>query len=96
MPSAARNRAPGVGAAEGRLQVSGRLATSNDRFDALIGLQDERDRLWQPTVASGDGLRPGETYVVTVNSQRYTFTMPSQVIHLVDNLTDVNFVADGS
>jgi len=41
-----------------------------------------------------DGLQVGETYVVTVNSQRYTFTVPSRVITLVDNLFDVDFVAD--
>lgn len=52
--------APGVRAAEGRLQVAGRLATADDSFDALIGLQDGRNRLWQPTVASGAGLAPGE------------------------------------
>jgi hypothetical protein len=43
---------------------------------------------------SVDGLTAGETYVVTVNSQRYTFSMPSRVYHLVDNLTDADFVAD--
>ena len=41
-----------------------------------------------------DGLTAGQTYVVTVNSQRYTFSMPSRVITLVDNLADVNFTAD--
>jgi len=43
---------------------------------------------------SFDDLRAGETYVVTVNSQRYTFTTPSRVITLVDNLTEVDFTAD--
>lgn len=36
----------------------------------------------------------GETYVVTVNSQRFTFTVPSRVITLVDNVIDADFVAD--
>jgi hypothetical protein len=43
---------------------------------------------------SFDGLTAGQTYVVTVNSQRYTFSVPSRVITLVDNLADVNFTAD--
>jgi hypothetical protein len=43
---------------------------------------------------SFDGLAVGETYVVTVNSQRYTFTVPSRVITLVDNLFAVDFVAE--
>jgi hypothetical protein len=43
---------------------------------------------------SFDGLTVGETYVVTVNSQRYTFTVPSRVITLVDNVFDADFIAD--
>jgi len=43
---------------------------------------------------SFDGLTAGQTYVVTVNSQRYTFSVPSRVITLVDNMADVDFVAD--
>jgi len=43
---------------------------------------------------SVDGLQTGETYVVTVNSQRFTFSTPSRVISLVDNVVDANFVAD--
>ena len=43
---------------------------------------------------SFEGLTAGETYVVTVNSQRYTFQLPSRVITLVDNLTDFDFTAE--
>jgi len=43
---------------------------------------------------SFDSLTAGETYVVTVNSQRYTFTAPSRVVTLTENLTDFDFVAD--
>jgi large repetitive protein len=43
---------------------------------------------------SFEGLTAGETYVVTVNSQRYTFLVPSRVVTLVDNLTDFDFVAE--
>jgi len=43
---------------------------------------------------SFEGLTVGETYVVTVNSQRYTFTPPSRVITLVDNMADADFIAD--
>ncbi|MBK8465176.1 MAG: carboxypeptidase regulatory-like domain-containing protein [Chloracidobacterium sp.] len=41
-----------------------------------------------------DGLAVGETYVVTVNSQRYRFSTPSRVISLIDNVTEADFVAD--
>ena len=40
-----------------------------------------------------EGLTAGETYIVTVNSQRYTFAVPSRVYNLVDNITDADFVA---
>lgn len=43
---------------------------------------------------SFDGLTVGETYVVTVNSQRYTFSVPSRVITLVDNVVDADFTAN--
>jgi hypothetical protein len=43
---------------------------------------------------SFDGLTAGQTYVVTVNAQRYTFMVPSRVYTLVDNIVDADFVAD--
>ena len=43
---------------------------------------------------SFQGLNAGQTYIVTVNSQRYRFSVPSRVITLVDNLADVDFMAD--
>jgi subtilisin-like proprotein convertase family protein len=41
-----------------------------------------------------EGLQTGETYILTVNSRRYTFQAPSQVISLVDNAVDIDFTAD--
>jgi len=41
-----------------------------------------------------EDLEVGQTYVLTVNSRRYTFQVPSRVISLVDHLTDVDFIAD--
>jgi putative ABC transport system permease protein len=52
-------RAAGVRAAEGRLQVPAKLASGKEQFDAVIGLQSSRNLLWQPTVSSGKGLQPG-------------------------------------
>ncbi|MBK7393826.1 MAG: right-handed parallel beta-helix repeat-containing protein [Chloracidobacterium sp.] len=43
---------------------------------------------------SFDDLQAGETYIVTVRNRRYMFTTPSRVISLVDNVTDVDFVAE--
>ena len=44
---------------------------------------------------SFDGLTAGETYVITVNARRYTFTVPSRVYAIIDNIVDADFVADG-
>jgi hypothetical protein len=40
------------------------------------------------------GLAPGETYVVTVTSQRFTFQAPSRVVGLVENVYNADFIAD--
>ncbi len=36
----------------------------------------------------------GQTYVITVNSKRYTFSNPSQIINLQESLLDLDFVSD--
>jgi hypothetical protein len=41
-----------------------------------------------------DGLTVGETYVLTVNSRRFTFQVPSRVISLIDNVADLDFIAE--
>jgi hypothetical protein len=41
-----------------------------------------------------DDLRAGETYVVTVNSKRYLFQLPSRVVTLSDSVSDVDFIAE--
>ncbi len=43
---------------------------------------------------SFDGLATGETYVVTVNSRRYTFPTPSHVISLLDSVAEADFIAE--
>jgi hypothetical protein len=85
-----------------QVSMSGRVTTADG-----VGIRSARitvtgQSLPEPlTVTTGsfgyfmvNGLQSGQTYVVTVNSQRYTFTAPSRVITLVDNLTDVDFVAE--
>jgi hypothetical protein len=43
-----------------------------------------------------DNLAIGETYVLTVNSRRFTFQVPSRVISLTDNAAGMDFIADQS
>jgi hypothetical protein len=82
--------------------LSGRVTTAEGAGIRNARITIAGDSLPEPLTAttgsfgyfSFNGLRSGQTYVVTVNSQRYTFTVPSRVITLVDNLFDVDFVAE--
>ena len=84
------------------LGISGRVSTAggNGIRNAKIVLSG--NSLPEPLIATTgsfgyymfDGLEAGETYVLTVNSQRYTFSMPSRVVSLVENVVDADFTAD--
>jgi hypothetical protein len=81
--------------------ISGRVLTAGGRgvANAQITLTGNSlsEMLATSTTSFGnyrfDNLTPGETYVVTVNSARYTFSVPSRVISLADNAS-VDFIAD--
>ncbi len=82
--------------------ISGRVTTADGTGIRNAKIVVTGNSLAEPLVTSTgsfgwfafDGLRTGETYVVTVNSQRYTFSTPSRVISLVDNVVDADFIAD--
>jgi hypothetical protein len=82
--------------------ISGRVTTADGNPIRNARVVVSGNSLPQPRIVttgsfgyfSFDGLTVGETYVVTVNSQRYTFSVPSRVISLVDNVLDADFVAD--
>ena len=40
-----------------------------------------------------DDVTVGQSYVVSVSSKRFQFEEPTRVIHLLDELTDLTFVA---
>lgn len=82
--------------------ISGRVSTADGAGIRNAKVVVTGNSLTEPLVVTTgsfgyftfDGLRTGETYVVTVNSQRYTFSTPSRVISLVDSVFDADFVAD--
>jgi cell division septation protein DedD len=84
------------------VSLSGRVTTADGRGIRNAKLVISGNSLEEPRIATTgsfgyftfDGLSAGETYVVTVNSKRYTFSIPSRVISLVDNVVDADFVAD--
>jgi hypothetical protein len=84
------------------VSLSGRVTTSGGAGIRNANVVISGNSLPEPrTVRTGSfgyfsfaGLTAGETYVVTVNSQRYTFAAPSRVVTLVDNLADFDFQAE--
>ncbi len=82
--------------------ISGRVTTANGQGIRNAKVVITGNSLIEPLVASTgsfgyfrfEGLPTGDTYVVTVNSKRYTFSMPSRVIALADNVVDADFIAD--
>jgi len=84
------------------VSLSGRVTTADGRGIRNARVVVSGNGLPIPVVAttgsfgyfSFSGLTAGETYVVTVNSQRFTFSVPSRVVTLVDNLADMDFTAD--
>jgi len=82
--------------------ISGRVLTANGQGIRNANVVITGNSLSEPRIAQTgslgwftfDGLQAGETYVVTVNSQRFTFSAPTRVISLVDNVMDADFIAD--
>lgn len=82
--------------------ISGRVTTANGQGIRNAKVVITGGSLTSPVIAttgslgwySLEGLTSGQTYVVTVNSKRYTFTSPTRVISLVDNVADADFIAN--
>lgn len=84
------------------LSISGRVTTAGGQGIRNASVVITGNSLAEPIVTQTgsfgyytfNGLRAGETYVLTVNSRRYAFSVPSRVISLVDNVIDADFIAD--
>lgn len=82
--------------------IGGRITTADGRgiVNATLQLTRAATGESKTTRSSAFGwyefadLRSGETYILNVNSKRYSFGNPSRVIALGDDLTDVDFVSD--
>ncbi|MFN0278167.1 MAG: choice-of-anchor Q domain-containing protein [Pyrinomonadaceae bacterium] len=82
--------------------ISGRVTTSGGNGIRNANVVITGNSIVEPIIVTTgsfgyftfDVLATGETYVVTVNSRRYTFSTPSRVISLVDNVVDADFIAD--
>jgi len=82
--------------------ISGRVTTAEGQGIRNAKIVVTGNSLSQPIVVTTgsmgyyaiEGLESGQSYVLTINSKRYNFSNPVQVISLVDNVGDANFVAD--
>jgi hypothetical protein len=91
-----------VAVAADSLMMAGRVTTADGRGIRNAVVSITGGNLTQPMFATTasfgwyrfEGLRAGETYVVSVNTKRFVFSIPSRVISLSDNLNDVDFVAE--
>lgn len=81
--------------------VGGRIMTPNGS-----GIRNVRVTLTAPdgqtrTVLTGsfgyyrfEGVPVGATYIISIFSSRFTFSRPTQVVAVLDAVTDINFIAD--
>lgn len=84
------------------VSLNGRVMTANGQGirDAVVTI--DGDGLSAPrrmrTVTFGyfrfDDLSSGQTYIVTVNSRRYAFAVPTRLVTLEDNVSDFDFAAE--
>lgn len=84
------------------VSLSGRVSTRSGRGITNAAVMISGETLPEPrakyTGRNGayffDGLEAGRTYVITVGSQRYTFTNSSRVIAVSDDVTNADFASD--
>lgn len=91
-----------IGPSSATASIAGRVTASDGRGVQNAVMTISGGNLSSPRTArtaslgyfSVDGLDVGQTYVVTVNSKRFAFAMPSRVISLTDSVSNADFVAD--
>lgn len=82
-------------------QVGGRVIDANGNGISKVQVKISGGELSQPLYAITNPfgyynfeVPAGQTYFVTVNSKNYSFSNPTQIINVNDNVTDLNFTAD--
>lgn len=85
------------------VSLSGRILTANGAGirNALVRLTGINGLVAQPVVQTGPfgyyrftGVEAGQTYIITVTTKRYRLAQPTRVVSVVDDLFDVDFVAE--
>ena len=81
--------------------VSGRILTANGNGirNVFVSLTDPGGTT-RRTISSSfgyfrfDDVEAGQTYIISINSKRYVFTNPTQVISVSDEITDLVFTSE--
>jgi hypothetical protein len=84
------------------VDLSGRVTTADGRGIVNAVMTIQGGGLTQPRLArtgpfgyyAFTDLAAGQTYIVTIHSKRFTFTVPSRAVVLVDSIGDFDFVAE--
>lgn len=91
----------GINTTAAPAQVSGRVLDSNGNGISRAQVKISGGDLDSPVIAVTNPfgyfnfeVSAGQTYIVTVNSKSYTFSNPTQVISVSDNVDDLSFIAD--
>ena len=82
--------------------IGGRISNSGGRGIRNVRLTLTGGSLTEPIYATSTSfgyyqfpeVPTGETYIVMVNSKRYTFNPSNMIINLTDGLDDVDFVGE--
>jgi hypothetical protein len=83
------------------VSVSGRVLTENGNGIRSVRVTLAGGSLTSPrqTLTSSfgyftfDDIEAGHTYIITVSAKRFTFAQPTQAVSVLDNVTDIAFVA---
>lgn len=84
-----------------QVSVSGRVMTATGQgIRGVIMTLTAMDGSTQNAISSSfghyrfDHILAGETYILSVSSKRFTFSLPSIVVSVLDEITDLDFIAD--
>ena len=94
--------AENVGPTAAAVSLSGRVTTADGRGIINAIMTIEGLGLPQPRLARTGPfgyyefteLQAGQTYIVSISSKRFTFTVPSRAIQLLDDVGDFDFIAE--
>jgi hypothetical protein len=91
----------GLGPTAGTASVSGRVITPQGKgiINVVVTMTDSEGNTRSTVSTTGgyyrfDEVEVGSTYVITVTGKRFTFSQASQVVNVVDDTEEINFISN--